>query len=156
TSGLRLLLNQRSEFIFTSEPVFDTSAALTNSTAVVPFVPDGDGLIATIVLQNPTDTTISGTIQFADEDGMPVTLTANGQTLNTFNYSIPRRSSFKLVTSGTSAPMIEPAARIVPTSGQSTPFVFELASMNANGITVSELGATATSGTTLRTYLESS
>jgi uncharacterized repeat protein (TIGR01451 family) len=155
-SGIRLLTNERSESIVTATPVFDTSLAPGNGTAISPVVPDGEGLATSLILENPTDTTLTGNILLSDEIGAPIALTANGQTASSFPYSIPRRSSFRLTTTGTSQPMINPVASVVPTSGQNTPWAFAIASNRQNNVTVSEAGGTATSGTALRTYVESS
>jgi hypothetical protein len=154
TVGLRLLTNERGESIITSMPVFDMSAPLSNGTAIVPIVVDGDGFTSAVVLENPTDATITGSIQFLDPDGIPLSLTANGQTSSSFSYSIPRRTSFKLTTAGTSATDVDATARVVPDMGQNTPFVFEIVSSRQNNVTATEVAAVATTGSVLRTYVE--
>jgi hypothetical protein len=60
---------------------------------------------------------------------------------------------FKLVTSGTGD--FEGPAQVIPTSGQNTPYIFEILSNRQNNVTVSEAGVDATTGTALRTYVES-
>jgi hypothetical protein len=153
-AGLRLLVNERTEFVFTSTPVFNTSAPLTTSTGIIPAVLDGDGLKSLILLQNPTDSTITGNIQFLDETGTAFSLTANGQTLSSFPYSIPRRSVFKLLTAGTTD--VFGSAHVIPTPGHNTPYISEIVSSRQNNVTVTEVSGAATTGTALRTYAEAS
>ena len=92
--------NQRNEFLITTLPVIDTSAAVKTTPVILPHFTDGTGWSTYVLLVNPTDTPMSGTIQFRAQGGTVQSLTANGQTANSFAYSIPRRSSFKLTTAG--------------------------------------------------------
>jgi hypothetical protein len=99
---------------------------------------------------------MSGSIRFTDATGQPVTLTANGQTLQTFPFSIPQRSSFKLVTVGSGASVGSGSVQISPTNGSAMPVAEAIFSFKARGITVSEAAVPAVSGSALRMYVEGS
>jgi hypothetical protein len=109
------------------------------------------------VLVNPTDNPLTGTIQFWSNGGTtpaaPLTVTANNQTASTFNYTIPRQGSFKLVTSGTPAGTQSGSVRVTPTTGGS-PSSLVVFSFKLNGVTVSEAGAPGIQSTAFRMYAE--
>src|SRR5262249_53546951 len=63
--GLRGLVNERSELIWTTLPVTDLASPLgTPSAAVFPDFADGGGWRTQIQLVNPADTPITGTLRF--------------------------------------------------------------------------------------------
>ena len=74
----------------TTLPVTDLSAAPSTAPVVFPHFAAGGGWTTQIVLVNPTDTTLTGGLEFRDP---------SGQVTNPFNsdltYAIPPRSSFR-------------------------------------------------------------
>jgi hypothetical protein len=118
----------------------------------LPHFADGGGWTTQIVLVNPTDATIGGTVQFRNQAGAPLTLTVDGQTGASFNYSIPRRSSRKLVTAGLQAQQVG-SVRVTPTTGVA-PSSLIVFSFKPAAITVSEAGVPGIQGSAFRMYVE--
>lgn len=155
--ALRGFSNERGEFLITTLPVVDLSAAPAAGTIVFPHFADGGGWTTQVVLVNPTDSVLTGTIQFVDQSGNAVTLTADGQTNSSFTYSIPARSSQKLRTSGLQQGVQVGSVRAVPTANNASPAGVAVFSFRANGVTVSEAGVPATkAGSAFRLYAEAS
>ena len=103
--ALRGLTNERSEFLITTLPV-SALAATTAETVYFSQVADGGGWSSQLILVNPTDETLNGTITFfgqgdGDDAATSLSVTIDGQTATAFPYSIPPRSSRALRTSGT-------------------------------------------------------
>jgi hypothetical protein len=95
--ALRSYVNQKGDFLMSTLPVIDTSLAPGGGTVVLPHFADGGGWITQILLVNPSDAAMSGSIQFTNDNGQPVTVGS------TTTYSVPRRSSQKIATPGTAA-----------------------------------------------------
>jgi hypothetical protein len=143
--ALRGFTNERNEFLMSTLPVADLSASPANAPAVLPHFADGAGWRTQVILVNPTDTPMTGSIQF---------VTPAGQTVSTSPYSIPKRSSFKQVTAGTAAAIQTGSVQIMPDSGNSTPASLAIFSNRPNGTTVSEAAVLPATGLALRTYVE--
>ena len=62
--ALRTLINERGEFLMTTLPVVDTSLPAATGMQVLPHFAEGGGFTTHILLINPTDTALTGTIQF--------------------------------------------------------------------------------------------
>src|SRR5262249_16470774 len=89
-TALRGFTNERSEFLMTSLPV----AALPSVSTTPPLLPhfaDGGGWTTNVLLVNPADQAISGTVTFAPAITPSVL------------YSIPAHSSYAVKTLGTAA-----------------------------------------------------
>jgi len=155
--ALRGFTNERGEFLITTLPLSDLAAATSTSTSVLSHFADGFGWTTQIVLVNPTDSILTGSIQFfgtgtASAAATPVTLTANGQSASSFSYTIPRQSSFKLVTAGGGPVTTTGSVRVVPQGvAPSSLVVF---SYKPAGITVSEAGVPGILGSAFRMYVE--
>jgi hypothetical protein len=154
--AIRGLLNERSDFIITTLPVVDTTAAPANGTVVVPRFTDGAEWTTHIILVNSTDTAMTGTVEFRNESGAVANVTVAGQTASSFPYSIPRRASQKLSTSGAGAVAVSGSVRILPSGNGAAPVPLVVFSYRPAAITVTEAGVPARSSTSLRAYVESS
>ncbi len=155
--ALRGLVNERSEFLITTLPIADLSSSASTISVVFPHFADGSGWTSEIMLVNPTDTAISGALQFADQSGRPSPVTVNGQTGTTFNYSIPPRSARQFVTSGSSDPLRAGPVRILPAENNAAPAGSLVFSYRRSGIRVTEAGVSLVpAGTAFRVYVESS
>jgi sugar lactone lactonase YvrE len=151
--ALRGLTNERSEFLITTLPVADLSAASSSNTILFPHFADGGGWTTQIVLTNPTDSSVNGTLQFLSKSGQPTTLTVNNQTASSFSYSIPARSSQKLTSSGSGSTILGGSVRVVPTGSGAAPSGVAIFSFRFGGITVAEAGVPASkAANTLRLY----
>jgi len=124
--ALRGRVNERSEFLMTTLPVAPTSSTSMDAT-VLPQFADGGGWQTQVLLVNPTDETISGTVEIG----------------GTHDYSISPRSSAKIVTPGTGPARIG-SVRISPTFGSKAPVASTVFSFVERGVTVTESGAPST------------
>jgi hypothetical protein len=145
--------NERNEFLITTLPVIDTSATPLTTTVVLPHFTDGAGWSTYILLVNPTDTAMTGTIQFRDANGNVQSLTANGQTANSFGYSVPPRSSFKLTTAGAGS-FKSGSVSVTPASGNNSPVSLAVFSFAAGGVTVTQAGVPSNAATGFRMFVE--
>lgn len=145
--ALRGLTNQRSEFLMTTLPVANPDAP-SSATAYFPHVPDGGGWTTQFVLVNPTDSAITGTLQFA---------TQGGQTGNSVPYQIAARSAWRYSTSDTAPSVTTGSAEAIPDASNVAPVGVAIFSLQQNGITISTAGVPSLeSGTAFRLYAEES
>ena len=155
-TALRGITNERSEFLIATLSVADLQATSTD-TVFFPHYADGGGWTTLLVLVNPSDVTIEGTVEFFEPDGNPASLLVDGQTGSSFSYSIPQRSSERLRTSGIGTMPRVGAARITPSGGDVAPSGLAVFTFKTEGITVSESGVPALpSGSAFRMYVEAS
>lgn len=158
-TALRGFTNERSEFLMTTLPVVDTSVATGTSPLSLSQFADGGGWRTQVILVNPTDNPLTGTIQFLGDGtatvaAPPVTLTANGQAASSFAYTIPRQSSFKLATSGAPSTTSSGSVRVTPTGNTVAPSALLVFSYKPGAMTVSEAGVPAIQGSAFRMYAE--
>ena len=121
--ALRGLTNEppRSEFLMTTLPVASLTPA-TEDTIYLPRFVDGLGWTTRVILVNPTDQTITGTVQFLGTGtdttaAGPVTLMlTDGRIDSDFTYQVPARSSRVLQTSN-SGTLLQGSVRVVRDSG---------------------------------------
>ena len=159
--ALRGLYNERvpSEFLLTTLPITNLSAPPAAGPVFLPHFADGGGWTTQIVLVNAAATALTGTIQFfgqgtATVAGAPLTITAGGQTAASFNYSIPPKTSFKLVTAGVPPATVAGSVRVTPSGGTAAPSALAIFSLKQSGITVSEAGVPGIQGSAFRMYAE--
>jgi len=115
----------------------------------------GDGWRTEIILANPIDTNVSGTVAFFDGSGNPITVPIGSVTVSTVDYMLFGRRTLKLVLPNTGT-IQSGAVRVTPTSGDRTPLVLGVFSYSKTGVRVSEAALQGLRGTQFRTYLESS
>jgi C-terminal processing protease CtpA/Prc len=148
TAALRRLTNERGEFLMTTLPVADLNAPLSTAALVFPQFAEGGGWTTQIVLLNPTDTILTGTVRLLDPPG-----TTTG---DSFAYSIPPRTSHKLQTPGTGGSAVVRSLRVVPAGG-AAPFGLAIFSFRNGATAVSEAAVPAApAGNVFRVYAEAS
>jgi hypothetical protein len=152
--ALRGLTNERGDFLMSTLPVIDPTAAPGTGTVVVPHFADGGGWITQIFLVNPTDNALTGNVQFTDPNGAATRVTIAGVTSNSFRYSVPGRSSQKLATAGAGSVTASGSVRVVPDGGGTVPVALVVFSYRPAGVTVTEAGVPVTSGNAFRLYVE--
>src|SRR5262249_7799504 len=130
--ALRTYTNSKGDFLMSTLPVVDSSAAPGTGTVVLPHFADGGGWVTQILLVNPSDTPLTGSIQFTDDNGQPVTVGT------TTPYSVPRRRSQKITTPGTAGSPTGGAVRIVPTGGGAVSTALVVFSYRPLGVVVAE------------------
>jgi sugar lactone lactonase YvrE len=155
--ALRGRTNERSEFLITTLPVADLQAPASTDTAVVPHFADGGGWTTEITLVNPTDSVLTGAIQFFDSSGTPATVAVNNQSSTSFAYSMPARSYQKLPTSGAAPAIQSGSVRVVAAANTTAPYAMAVFSFRNGETTVTEAGVPAMpAGTAFRLYAEAS
>jgi hypothetical protein len=154
--ALRGFFNERvptPDFLITTLPVTNLAAGNATGTVFLPHFAEGSGWTTQIVLVNPTDAAIGGSVQFLSGAGAPLTITANGQASASFNYTIPGKSSFKLATAGIGT-LTSGSVRVTPSGGAAAPSSLVVFSYKPAGITVTEAGVPGIQGLAFRMYAE--
>jgi hypothetical protein len=153
--AMRVRINERGEFLLSTLPVVDLNAPAATGTTSFPEFADGSGWTTEIVLVNPTDSVLSGTVQFVDPLGAPASVTVNGQLNSSFPYSIAAGSSQEFQTGGASAGVLVGSVRVVPATNTPAPSNLAIFSFRSGGNTVTESGVPAmAAGTAFRLYAE--
>jgi hypothetical protein len=159
--ALRTLVNEQSQFLFTTETVTPLPTPLSLGTQIIPHFADAGGWRTRLTLVNPTDQTINGTVQFFGEGtatvpATPLTLNVSGVVNSSFGYSIRPRSSASLETLG--SPLIATrvgSIQITPAGGTTAPASFAILSFVNNGLTVSQTTVEPqASGIAFRSYVQ--
>jgi len=156
--ALRGLSNERGDFLITTLPAVDLSSTSVDAFAFADFA-DGGGWLTQIILVNPTDETINGTVSFigqgsATGPGTPINVTIDGQSASSFSYSVPPRTSRRLATSGSASVRVG-WVRVTPSANNKAPSGLVVFSFKTGGVTVSEAGVPAgRAGTAFRMYAE--
>ena len=160
--ALRGFTNERSEFLMTTLPVSPLTAS-TGDTIYFPHFADGTGWTTQVILVNPTNSAISGRVQFFGTGtdtapAQPVDLIlSDAQVGSEFTYSIPRSTSTRLETSNPARPTVVGSVRVIADTGSSIPSGVGVFSFENGGVTVSEAGVPAlTPGSAFRLYVEAS
>jgi len=125
--ALRGYVNERAEFLMTTLPVAPISSSSTDA-VVLPQFADGGGWRTQVLLVNPTEEPISGTVEIG----------------GTYEYSIARRSSVKIATPGTDPAVHVGSVRVSPAAGSKASVASTVFSYAERGVTVTESGAPST------------
>jgi hypothetical protein len=148
-TALRGTTNERSEFLLTTLPVADLNAAPSFAAALFPHFADGGGWTTQIMLVNPADVAVSGTMQFRNASGQPVNAA--------INYSLPARSARPFLTGGTSDTVNTGSVLIIPDPGAVVPAGSLVFSFTKDQVRVTEAGVSlAAASTAFRLYAEAS
>jgi hypothetical protein len=141
--GLRVLTNERSELLITTlrvSPIVAESVSLS-----FPQFVDGGGWATQVILINPGDRLLTGTVRFSS------------LTPSNFTYSIPVHGAFRLQTAGTSTNVTVGSIRIVPDTNTNTPAGVSIFSYRSAGVTMTQTGVPPVrDGSAFRLYVESS
>jgi len=160
-TAVRTLVNERSQFLMTAQPVVTLPDDISVGPVLLAHFADGGGWRTEVILINTTDSVITGTVEFFGEgtstiSATPLTLTVNGQTAASFNYTIRPRASATFETSGAPAGATQTGSiHITPTGGSNAPSAFALFSFFSNGATSTQAAVqTQAPATGLRSYVE--
>jgi hypothetical protein len=137
--ALRGFYNERSEFLMTTLPVVQPRDITTGS-LTLPHFADGEGWRTQVVLVNPVDSVLTGSVQFVG---------SQGQTLRSEPFTIAPRSAARFQTAGTSTTVQSGSVRISVAAGSIAPAATSILAYRANGVTVSQAGASAIPDRTL-------
>ena len=159
--ALRGFTNEAGEFLMTTLPVAPLSSS--TETVVFPHFAAGGGWVTQVILSNPTDRTITGTVGFLGRGSgtaaaAPAILTLeDGSTGSSFEYSIPARSAQRFTTGNPSGALNSGSVRATPHSGNTAPSGLVVFSYVPAGKTLSEAGVPSLSkGSAFRVYVETS
>ncbi|PYS03199.1 MAG: hypothetical protein DMG16_07010 [Acidobacteria bacterium] len=152
--ALRGITNERGDFLMTILPVVDISNSPDSFSLPAPvqtiaqFV-DGGGWATEIVLINPLNRAISGSIQAFNPAGQPASVQFAGP------YTIPPGGLWRFRTLGTGANVQSGSIRITPSADSPAPSSTAILSFRNNGITVLQTAiAGVASGTAFRLFVE--
>jgi glucose/arabinose dehydrogenase len=144
-AALRGFTNERGEFLMTTLPVADLTAAISQP-LTFPHFADGGGWRTQVVLVNPGGIALSGSAEFRS---------SAGQLLDTVAYTIPPNSSTRIQTAGALSSTQVGYVRVIPASGTQTPSGSTIFSFRTAGVTITEAGVPALrSGRAFRTFVE--
>ena len=146
----------------TTLPVAPLASAATD-TVYFPHFADGSGWATQVILVNPTDETIAGTVRFLGQ-GSATTAAApavrtleDDRTGSSFEYSIPPNGSYRIITSNPPGGVAVGSVRAIPDNGHRAPSGLVIFSFTSDGKTVLEAGVPAlAAGSAFRVYVESS
>ncbi len=159
--ALRGTVNERSDFLLTTLPIAELASTVCTaslpstcvttgapSARVFPHFADGGGWATQILLVNPSDAAISGTLRFADPSGLLI---------STMDYSIGAQSARRLTTGGTAATVRVGTVTIVPAANTLAPAGSLVFSYRNSNVRVTEAGVpVAAASTGFRVYVEAS
>ena len=157
-AALQGLINERGEFLYTTVPVAPVTGSSPDP-VIVPHFADGGGWTTQVILINPSDRQITGTVQFYSpgssfQNGQPVRISVNGTTDSTFNYALPPHAAVRLTTAGSESRTQTGSVWIIPSAG-GAPTSAAIFSFVNDGITVTEATvAGLPTGTAFRMYTE--
>jgi hypothetical protein len=144
--ALRGLTNDRGEFLITTLPVAALDAPPPTGTLILPHYVNGGGWTTQVILVNPTDDLMTGSVQFIGPLGQPGP---------SFPYTMSARRVAKVQTIGMGDAAVSGSVRVIP-SGNVAPSAFAVFSFrNGDGITVTEASVPpVAAGTAFRLYAE--
>lgn len=159
-TAIRWFANERAEILMSTLPVTELSAPV-GQAAYVPYLAIGGAWNAQVVLVNPSDDVLTGTVSFfgsgsGSAPAETLTLTVDGQTGTSFAYSIPSRSAVRMRVTG-GASLQNGSVRVTPATSSRTPSAFALLSMRPGTITMTETIVAASSASSVfRTFVDNS
>ncbi len=143
--AIRGFTNERSEFLMTTLPILSVGATGGETITLAHFA-DGGGWRTQVVLVNPGDSPIGGTIQF---------LGADGQTISASPYAIGPRGATRIPTAGTASTVQTGSVRVSTTT--TAPSAVAIFTYKPVDTTVTEAGVPALrNGTAFQLYVEKS
>ncbi len=154
--ALRQTINQRDETLFTTTPIADLTASLTNSSIYFPQFVDGGGYATTLIFLNTSLGLETGAFQLLDDNGAPLVVNQVGGTADSsFKYSIPPGGAYRFQTDGFPTTTKAGWVRLTPDPQTSTPVGAGVLSYNPGNVLVTESGIPSSPSTThARVYVD--
>jgi hypothetical protein len=157
--ALRGVTNSRNEFLISTQNVTALPDSFSATPVLLGHFAAGDGWTTRLILVNTTEVNQTGTVQFFGQGSgviaaAPLTLSVNGRTASTFDYTIRARSSTTLSTASP-ATIFVGSIRITPAAGGRSPASFAVYSYTAAGVLQTEAAVpTQPAASAFRTYVE--
>jgi hypothetical protein len=158
--ALRTTINERKETLLSTIPVVPVGSTSGGTSLLIPNAGNKSGMFLQILLINPGDTTITGTVSFfgagtTADTVQPAKVLMYGTTSSTFSYSIPPRSFYQAQPQVPTSGIAIQSMHVAPGLNQKQPATFGILYYHPGTVTVSTAGLTApASATAVRTYLE--
>jgi hypothetical protein len=147
-------VNEGAEVFSTILPVANLNAISAAPVSIPQFV-DGGGWTTHLLLVNPTDSALGGSLEFYSSTGQKLKMVVNGQTGNVFSYSIPRRSATVLETAGLLENRQSGWLKVTPAPRSAAPSSLAVFQLKHRSAVVSETGAIGqASGSNFSVYVE--
>jgi glucose/arabinose dehydrogenase len=139
---LRGILNERSDFLTTTLPVTNLDSS-SSAPVTISHIAAGGAWTTELLLLNPTDEMLTGTVRFLTGEGEDTTVTVEDMNASQVAYAIPPHGSRKLRAGTAHSPSTARTSVVTPDSGQMAPAVSTIYSYASNGITISTTGSGA-------------
>jgi len=139
---LRGIINERSEFLTTTLPVVHLDESGSTAPVTVPQFAAGGGWTTEVILLNPIDDAITGTVRFLSASGEDQAVTVDGMNTSRVAYLIPAGSSRKL-TVVSQTPTLTGSFVVMPDADQPAASVSTVYRYAVGGVTVSATGSEA-------------
>jgi hypothetical protein len=160
--GLRSIVNERSEVLNGTLPVSMPGSGFGGTELPILQLENGANWATEIVLINPGNTTLAGTLQFLGREpgtlsGRPAKVIVDNVTGSAFPYVIPAHGVIQMLPRLAHSKLAIASARIIPTQANAIPSCLAIFSYAKNGITVSTASMPALpAAKAFRMYAESS
>ena len=142
--AIRGLTNERSDFLMTTLPVVDLNAPVSTDPHTIAHFATGGGWTTQILLVNPTDQPLAGTLQFFSD---------SGQSIAPVPYFISSCSSQSVPAA---VPDLTPKGSVLvsPAANNSAPVPLVVFDYAPAGVTVTETGVPSIEGSSFLSYVE--
>jgi hypothetical protein len=140
--ALRGFTNERGEFLMTTLPIVPIGSPELFGGSVLPQFVAGGGWTTEVVLVNPAEKEMAGTITFTDQAGELAGINSGNASGASFDYRVAAKSAWRLRTADTGALQLG-SVRINAAAGADTPVGFLIFSFQSGSVTVSAAGVPA-------------
>jgi hypothetical protein len=154
-------VNQRDEVLKTTLPVSPLDSGFGGTELPIPQLENGGSWTTQIVLVNPGDALIEGTVRFFRPGSRtlstrPTKVVVDNVTGSVFHYSIPPHGAFRMRPQSTQSDVAPGSVRITPALASGVPSCLAIFSYTKSGITVSTASIAALpAAKAFRMYIES-
>jgi hypothetical protein len=153
--AIRGVLNERAEFLVSVLPIAELGSSIGSGTVVIPDFAAGAGWQTEVVLANPTDDVLTGTVQFYSPLGSTQQVRSSGRINSTFTYTLAPRSIFRLLVEGITNDVTVGWIKVVPANNGRSPIATATYSFQEGGVTVTQAGVNSVApATSFRLYAD--
>jgi hypothetical protein len=158
--AIRSFTNERREMLMTTMPIAALGNDTKSKTLLFPRFEDKGTSSIDLVMVNPTDTALNGTVQFfgrgsAAAGAFPVNVLVNGLVNSSFKYSIPPKSFYKLRRQPTQNDVEIGSVRVSAGATATVPASMAIISRLSRGMTVSSTSVSSSiPAQSFRMYIE--
>jgi hypothetical protein len=160
--ALRSISNQRGDVLKTTLPVSPLGSGFGGTELSIPQLENGGSWTTQIVLVNPGDASLTGTVRFFGPGSKSLSMTpakvvVDNVTGSSFHYAIPPRGVFRMRPQTMELDAAPGLVRITPSTEDAVPSCLAIFSYTKSGITISTSSIAALPASeAFRMYIESS